>query len=298
VVEKSSQGGLSSVNWLTDAFSSSARPLTELDHETRVRIREDVEKSISRLIGFAEHLKCSPDNEAVRWGELVEKACYVPDEKHIISDGNRFVFAGWGFELAGAVGTGVFSTDFDRRLEHKLQFESRDEKLHVPEEDKTGDAISSITEDYSASFDNTTEFQDEDQSGSLPYDNYSPYDYIPESEPVEPQPTTDGGGRQNDHKISPPWWKRWSFWLLLLLLLFLMMFLWKKCNSGSDGSIVFPENPGWIVPIDSTTIISDPDSVRTIVSNRLNIAVASGNMVAFADALREAYPEKSFKIIY
>jgi subtilisin family serine protease len=303
VIERSTPGGVSTVSWLTDAVSSAARPLHELDYETRVRIRELASNSISKLIGFAEHLKSSSDNEVIRWGELLEKACHVPDEMHIVSDGNKYVFAGWGFDLAGAAGAGVFSTDFDRRLEYKLRYESHSEGPITEEEDKSGNADSTLTQyEVSVPSDFGADVQPETGNFDTTYDtpaSTSVYSHDTESNYVEPQTTTGGGGRQDDNKITPPWWKRWTFWLMLLLLLFLLIFLWEKCTSGDDGSSgLFPENPGLIVPIDTTTIISDPDSVRTIVSNRLNIAVASGNMVAFADALNEAYPDNNFKIIY
>ncbi len=89
------------------------------------------------------------------------------------------------------------------------------------------------------------------------------------------------------------WW-----WLLLLFipLLFLLFFL-KKCESSNT---YLPDKPGVIVPIDSNKIVNDPDSIRKIVSDRLNIALLGDNndIYTFAKRFKEVYKGKNYEIIY
>lgn len=88
------------------------------------------------------------------------------------------------------------------------------------------------------------------------------------------------------------WW-----WLLLLLLLVTLFFLLKNCNKGND---ILPAKPGKIIPIDTTKIVNDPDTVKNIVSDRLNIALTGDNkdINAFARRFKEEYPGKYYQIIY
>ena len=308
VSEKSSSGSVSGITWVTDKISALSVPLTDMSEDNRLRILAEARDKISGLIGFSEHLKESSNPEDVSWGELIEKACYIPDESHIFVEGDKFVFAGWGFSLATGVGTGVFSTDFDRRQEYKSRFkapavpvsDSKDEPaetlplLSEPPDSFEFDLAPESTAEVSSSSnpetaDNSSSFGESGARGGISSG----------SDGGNPE-IRNGGGRNSGKTPAPPVWKRWLFWFFIIVFFLLFLLLWKKCSSlqPDDGRGLLPDNPGWVVPIDSATIISDPDSVTTIVSNRLNIAVTGGDLVQFARAFKEAYPDKSFSIIY
>lgn len=88
---------------------------------------------------------------------------------------------------------------------------------------------------------------------------------------------------------------KWGVLLLLLLLLFFVLFKW--CNTTPNP---LPEIPGIIVPIDSSAVGVSPDSMKSIVSNRLNIALTGENVdiTNFAKDFKIAYPGDQFRIIY
>lgn len=91
--------------------------------------------------------------------------------------------------------------------------------------------------------------------------------------------------------------RRW--WWALLLLLLLALFLWYTCGSGSSVTYL-PDQPNVIVPIDTNDIEVDDDSLKMIVSDRLNIALGTQNndIKAFAKAFKAAYPGPDYAIIY
>lgn len=121
---------------------------------------------------------------------------------------------------------------------------------------------------------------------------------------------SSGDGATSDAGSPPPnkppnktpngfigFFRRW--WWLLLLLLFLALIFWQMC-SRSSGVAVLPDNPNVIVPIDSSDVVVDEDSIKMIVSDRLNIALRGANkdIQAFAKAFKSAYPDPNYEIIY
>jgi subtilisin family serine protease len=90
-------------------------------------------------------------------------------------------------------------------------------------------------------------------------------------------------------------------WLLLLFIIFLFLFLFiKMCSGGQGGATILPPQSGIIVPIDSAQVVIDPDSIKSIVANRLNIALIGQkkSIPDFATAFKEAYPDDQYQVIY
>lgn len=87
------------------------------------------------------------------------------------------------------------------------------------------------------------------------------------------------------------------YWLWILLLLLGAFFLIRHC---SNQSVPLPPEAGKVVPIDTTKIVTDPDSVRNIVADRLNIALTGENkdINAFARQFKKLYPDEIYQIIY
>jgi len=101
-----------------------------------------------------------------------------------------------------------------------------------------------------------------------------------------------------DSGNKPSWFKRNWKWILLILIAILFIILcFIFCRSERK---YLPDNPNVIVPIDTTKIISDPDSVRSIISDRINIALQgeNRNIDEFAKQFKDIYSEESYKIIY
>lgn len=94
----------------------------------------------------------------------------------------------------------------------------------------------------------------------------------------------------------PPFGMSWWLWLLLLLLI--GIFVWRTCTPTQV--VYLPPSPGVIIPIDSTNIVVDDDSLRMVVGDRINIALRGDNkdLDAFAKAFKTAYPDPVFQIIY
>jgi len=87
------------------------------------------------------------------------------------------------------------------------------------------------------------------------------------------------------------------YWLWILILLLGAFFLIRHC---SNESVLLPPEAGKIVPIDTTKIVTDPDSVRNIVADRLNIALTGENkdINEFARKFKKLYPDEIYQIIY
>ncbi len=98
-------------------------------------------------------------------------------------------------------------------------------------------------------------------------------------------------------KVKEPRKFRWKWFLLLGLILLLVAILLGYCKSTKT---YLPDRPNIIVPIDTTKIVSDPDSIRKIVSNRCNVALIGENtdIVEFAKQFKKAYPSDDYSIIY
>jgi len=130
------------------------------------------------------------------------------------------------------------------------------------------------------------------------------------NEPIQDPTNAEVRADSNNRPPIPPqpltFWQKWGrlkwllLFLLLVLILLILFFGFKKCNTSESPSSALPELPGVIIPIDTTRVIKDPDTVRTIVSNRLNIALTgkSDRIEAFAEAFKMAYPGDEYKIIY
>lgn len=90
------------------------------------------------------------------------------------------------------------------------------------------------------------------------------------------------------------------FWWVALLLLLLLLLLFFGLRACSGGSTALPDQPGVVVPIDSTKIEPAPDSSAFIIADRLNIALSGNNknIQAFANAFKKQYPGSAYKIIY
>lgn len=87
--------------------------------------------------------------------------------------------------------------------------------------------------------------------------------------------------------------------LAILAVLAALFYFLRGCDSNSMENIL-PEAPRHIVPIDSTDIISDQDSIYQLVKNRLNILVkdTAVDIQTFAEDFKKAYPSQSYEILY
>lgn len=114
-----------------------------------------------------------------------------------------------------------------------------------------------------------------------------------------------------NHKF--PWW----YYATLFTALIFSIFLWyiliarnNKIQSSISANTIseneywsrdyLPENIGYIIPVDTTKIITDSINNSRIISNLVNIAVKSSNysIARFAGDFKEKYPSDEYEIIY
>ena len=92
--------------------------------------------------------------------------------------------------------------------------------------------------------------------------------------------------------------KKLLYLLLLLLFLGLLIFLFRSCST--QESRVLPDEPNLVLPVDTNKIIDDEDSIRKIISNRLNIILKDKQqrISSFAQSFKRKYPDDNFKVVY
>jgi subtilisin family serine protease len=121
------------------------------------------------------------------------------------------------------------------------------------------------------------------------------------------------------NKKSPGVWGCLSrLWWILLLLTLLIVGLYQLMRSGwcfgdrdeAERAVIvgfdpelqkiLPNDPYQRLPIDTSKIIQDEDSVGSIIANRINIALKnkSQSFSQMAIDLKKAYPDSAYQIIY
>jgi hypothetical protein len=265
-----SQGGShQDISWLSDKLTRNAVPLSTLSEPAFSSYKALLDTKIGALHQFSGTLLRSDLLEDRNWGELIQLAFTIPDFSHLFVENDQIVLAAWGFNFADAKQDSLFSKNLDRGL-NPLPIEAAAIPVAIPVQ---------------------------------PPPIEQPLEVPPEQPPPEvPEPTFFAPPPPLPPRRGWNWNWNWLKWLLgallLLLLLLLLSLLFKRC--GCLKMSILPKYPGVIIPIDERKVILDPDSIRTIVSNRLNIALIGKNkdIPAFTAAFKQAYPSDEYRIIY
>lgn len=107
-------------------------------------------------------------------------------------------------------------------------------------------------------------------------------------------PSTDNSNNKIDRRSLLKHW-----WILILLIIFILV-LFRMCKTPNPYNYL-PEKPNIIPPIDSNeVIIDDQDSVRMIISDRLNIFIKNEDkgIEEFVLKFHAAFGKERYKIIY
>jgi subtilisin family serine protease len=273
LAQPATSGDSTDIAWISDRAGNNAVQLSSLGDPEKNACLELLNGRLDMIRRHYQLLEKSDIKEDRDWAQLLKLAFVYPDESHVFVDNGQIVLTGWGFNHADVNKDSTYSTGIDRG------------SASVPE--PTAEPVNIPVEPPFI------------QPAPVETPYYQPEYVAPP--PVEPPPPE-----------VPPRKRRWSWnwgclrWLLwaLLLLLLVLLFAWlfKHCHGcGRIGSApLLPEYPGVVVPVDPDKIVADPDSIRTIVANRLNIALVGSNkdIPAFASAFKQAYPSDEYQIIY
>ncbi len=279
--------GKSKARWTSEVLSEKAKSLTSLSQHEQDKYYNIYVYKKNVILKYCDKLQKSNNEDDKNWAKLIITALEIPDESYIFTENNDVTLVIWGFRyknkskqnygLSKNLGTDnstrknaiettppLVEENFEENFEEKI------EETHSTREHET-------VPEYEE-FEQETETQDSSIENDIN------------------KPPPDNNDEKSEEK--PPWFKRNWKWLLLafiILLLFVLCIIF--CRSDKT---YLPDKPNVIIPIDTTKIVNDPDSVRSIVSNRLNIALQGDNkdIKKFTKKFKQIYPDKEYKILY
>lgn len=280
--------GLTEASWSSESISSKAVSFNNLPPDRQIHIQELLEQKIGTLKQYAEGLLLSEDSEENKWGQLINKSLIVPDKEHIFIEGDKILFVAWGFEYAASDSTRYdLKKEFIGHAKDKTIYEEIENKSDAPGIGITENIVEGQAElNSQASKEEEKELNEENQPDT---ENKNGEEFVNNNNKIN--------NDQNFDKRNKWWVRFWWLWLLLLAFLILLFWLWRK---NTDAPIL-PKYPGRIIPIDTNKIIrSKDDTIKFIVSDRINIWINGPNksIDAFAKKFKETYPDTAYKILY
>lgn len=265
-----------SVDWIAPIkIINTIQSFDLLTNEEKSTIRNKISQVNLQLDKLITILKTNEEKENRDWAELLSFITFYPDDEFIYSDGNNIFITAWGFNSKKQLAL--------KDIEGKVNLEE-DIVPRIPEE--------SIVEkiDVGSDIENKSEeFIDTKETDIHNVQNDEDITIYADSKAEDDQQLVE------KVKKKGSWW----WWLLLLLMLILIALFSLKTCAQKSGNIL--PAPNVIVPIDSTKIELDKDSIAYIVQDRLNIIFknnAEFNMQRFSDDFKIAFPDSEYKIIY
>lgn len=312
--------GMGKANWTSSLFSEKPKVLTSLSEEEQIQYRTYLKTTLEKLDSYAQSLLESENAENNKWGQLINRALKIPNLDHVVVGNGKAVLAVWGFEIASekkpydlkkglpTLATPPFGNAEETTppKENEIPEETKLEaKEEPPIENKAEQEKEEIQTPSNAIIPNDTDTEEEkkEEETLIPPTNVTQEAENPpkEEEKKEEEPKQEPIKATIEEEPKKKWWEKF-WWLWLLLLILLLLFLWwlfsdKNENTASD---ILPETPNQIVPIDSASLIKDPEEVRQIVANRLNVALTgtNKNISEFATEFKKHYSADEYKIIY
>jgi hypothetical protein len=270
LAQPNTQGGShQDITWVSDKIGRNAVPLASLPETEQASYKSLLDSRLGTLLHYAQSLQQSNNLEERNWGELIEHAFTIPDYNHVFVENDQLVLVAWGFTVADAKQESVFSKNLNRG-QTPLPIVADEIPVPIPAQ------TAPIEQPVEAP-----------PPPPLPPPEMPEPPFVTAAPPLPPRRAWNWG------------WLKWLLGALLLLLLILLLsMLFRHC--GCLKMAILPKHPGVIIPIDDRQVISDPDSIRMIVSNRLNIALIGKNndISAFAAAFKQVYPSNEYQIIY
>jgi len=287
--------GFSSVVWTSEVLNTNAVPFTNISENQRLVIRKKYQTLLDSLQKYANSLIKSGEQGNIKWGEMIQNALIIPDESCILVDSDKIALVLWGFKYKDEV-----------KKSYSLIYD------FVDKQNENQTKNNEVVEFENVAPEKTPLMSDTPPKEPILKDYEKTIVEIPklENKPVynqHDQTLSPPNNKQNTGGNEPPmnnepakkknWWKKNWWWLALILaLLALLCYLFCKSN----GENVLPDQPSKIAPIDSNKIVTAPDSIRKIVSDRFNVALkdTAATCESFAKRFKEVYPDEAYQIIY
>ncbi len=292
--------GNGDASWLSDNLDdSNIKLISNLDASEQEVIREKLTSKIEDVQKFINRLSRSTNLEERKWAEIIEKCFETPDNNYIISDGQNVAIVLWGFGYEsinkGAINSGNSFLKREERTQTQTPYSEIPKSENTPfnqpkKEDSFEPKIQ--TNEYNSPRYNDSNTTDNIKKSSVDAQNKSNADSN-NNDRGNKNPSDDAKTKFN--------WKKYLWIPTLLFFVLISSYLFTKCQSlPNTKSTYLPDNPNKIIPIDTNKIVKDSSGLRKIIGDRLNIALVgkNKNISKFADAFKENFPSKNYKIIY
>ncbi|MFM9947414.1 MAG: S8 family peptidase [Saprospiraceae bacterium] len=253
---------------------------------------EAANKKLIKVNGLIEEVANSALTEEQQWGELLQAALSEVSEKHIFYDGEKLVIAGWGIKES----LRDKRLPFSKARRNDGEEKNRHGHPEAPLE-RSLQAIGEAPGHQPSDVVNSTEYSSENDQ-PLPAHDPPPASGEDNANSSQ-QNSVEGNIGQEPPENRKTSFPRPRYWWILLLLILLGILFWKRCKTAPEASNL-PDAPNVIIPIDTTKLVPDEDSIGTIVSDRINIALIKpkGAIQDFAEAFKQLYPGGAYQIIY
>jgi len=292
ITDQALSGG-AKVKWLSDSFTNNAKPVSLLEEPEKSLSLETFRSRYKVFTEFSEKLKNSNNEDDRYWGELIQLAVTIPDEEHILAENDKILLTCWGFETkSGSIMSGSIS---ENNESNKIDTDTTQNEL--PEHSNRENLQTSPKESETAPIK-----EDNGNTDSLD----TPSDTINNSlnsSKEEEQHIENKRVASNNNGGKNGWFDNFNKWgclksiVLMLLVIAVIWLLFRTCDSGNN---YLPPQPGIIPPVDSSKIIDDPDTVRKIVGDVINVALKGENndVEKFAKKFKKIFPAEDYTIIY
>lgn len=316
-LSESALKGYSTARWLSNHIGSNAQRFTDLDQNTYQNAIKILQKKLDKVTSFGNTLLLSEKDENVKWGQLILKIVTYPDESYLYYENGKVAITAWGFKLNDpSLAITGYSREFANKEINTPKSVSESELKHEPEPSpkEVNNEIDKVEVDQTL---NEEKLARENKGGLSIVDNEEPPlnssespekadELKVEQEEViehenEDQKIRDEDSASTDEIEKTSLINKYRWWLLLLLLLLLgalLFFIFYKPIGSGD---IPPQEVGQVIkPIDPVTIITSPDSITNIVSDRLNVALHGQNkdIDIFCKNFKKLYPSSDYSVIY
>jgi len=253
-----------SVDWYTDAFTSTPQPMSGLKGEERAAC----ERRLGTIMETYRESLPSPDDDAY---PLMTLLVIVPDETCVFYADNRVVIAAWGLKPRSESASSLNLLQMARKPDFKPAATGKAELADKP------------SEPAAPKQEPVTEPKTEPKTENIT---------------TAAQPGTDKPKTAEAKPVVPPVTPRkrrsWSKWLLIILALVALgigaWLLFRSCSNAHAETIDQMDSTAPVPKPEA--IVPDRDSIGYVAGDRLNIRVKKGgDLNEFTAAFRKHYPD-------
>lgn len=278
----SANTGVKKIRWMSADLSANAKKITELSESEQVVAKAKLKEKLLVISNFAAELIESKQKDAIKWGEIINKAIETPSLGHVFFDGNNILLTAWGFSTVEA---------------EQTNFRLKKEVLGKK-------PINNIAPPPVNNDDNDELVESDEKKNDAPIVEDSNEPVIKNEPEVKNETIDNQEEKQEEKEETPPpeeekkiLLKKWWFWAIIAGVLLVLLWLILFCCKGINPNL--PKDEGDIPPIDTTNIVDD-DNGRPVISNQLILYIGSKDKTVeqLADDFKELYPGNEYQIIY